>query len=201
MARTATAKPAFDSKSAFSRYVPNYVQDVCAGANPKLKKAGRPFTFDVRVFRVNTKDSGPILSTYLMFGGVPTPKLHELLETEGFKVRRRPRTWTGKDGKVVDIAERDNECYSVYYNTNQTITEGQMSLIAKIFGSLNKSLTTGKAPLLASWEAIEESWGDKDKWLSICAVDSSTKKATVAEPDEEDGLDTSSILDDVDDLL
>lgn len=184
-------------------YVPEFVQKATSGANMKLKKAGRPFTIDVRTYRIRTKESGMILQTYLMFGGVPSPKLHALLEDAEFKLRRRPRTWKDKNGNVVDIAGRNNECYAVYYSTNSEITQDQTTLIAKLLLALNKTLPTGsKTYLLPNWERIEEEWGAKDEWLKLCAVDSSAQKNTPApEPEEEKPEPTPGVLDDIDDLI
>ena len=198
--KTASAYPAGGYTHNF---VPEFVQKVCAGANFKTKKAGRPFTMNIQVFRINTKEDGPVLQTYLMFGGVPSRKLHNLLEENGFKVRRRPRTWTAKDGTVVDIADQDRECYAVYYNTQPNISVDQMNVLNKIMASLNKSTEPGgQLPLLASWQRVEEVWGNREDWLDVCAVDTSAAKAApaaIAEPDDED--ETPGLLDDIDDLI
>lgn len=204
MARQTQQAQTTQKRSYPAIYVPEYTQKAIAGANFKTKKAGRPFIFDVRTFLTNTKDDGTVLMTYLLFGGVPSRKLHDLLEANNFKVRRRPRTWNSKDGKVVDIATRDNECYSVYYSTQPNISEDQLKVIAKLFRALNK-MTEGSPSFLAtSWDRIEELWGNREDWLSICAVDNSSSASAppAAAPEEEDGeIENGSLLNDIDDLI
>jgi len=161
-------------------YVSEFTQKAIAGANFKTKKAGRPFIFCVREFMIQTKEGGTVVNPYLLFGGVPSPKLHEALDTVGFKVRRRPRTWNDKSGKAVDIATRDNECYAVYYSTHEELTADQINLIGKIFLLVNGTKKTGKSFLSSSWAAVEEKWGTVNEWLTHCAVDTTTSAPAAA---------------------
>ena len=55
-------------------YVNDFVQRQIAGAKGK-KGNGRPFIFDVRNFKLDTRDEGTIIQTYLLFGGVPPKAL------------------------------------------------------------------------------------------------------------------------------
>jgi len=152
------------------RYVPDFVQRQISGG--KGTKNGRPFIFDTRFFKVNTKDGDVIVGTYLLFGGVPSPNLHQQLIDAGFKVRRRARTWEDKkNNKIVDIAERENECYAVYYNTEPNLSDSQIKVIAGIMKKGISTLPDRKQTfLLPTWAAVDKVWGDKDKWLDICSV-------------------------------
>jgi hypothetical protein len=165
-------------------YTPDYVQRQIAGA--KGTKGGRPFIFDVRFFKVRTKTGDTVVGTYLLFGGVPTPNLHDQLIEAGFKVRRRARTWEDKKNNVtVDIADRENECYAVYYNTEPTISDVQIKVIAGIMKKGISTLPERKQTfLLPSWAAVEKGWGATEKWLDICAVsndDDDDQTATVVD--------------------
>ena len=167
------------------RYTPDHVQRQIAGA--KGTKGGRPFIFDVRFFMITTKEG-----TYLLFGGVPTPNLHDQLVDAGFKVRRRARTWEDKKNNVtVDIADRENECYAVYYNTEPTLSDAQIKVIAGIMKKGISTLPDRKQTfLLSNWDAIEKGWGATEKWLDICAVTN----------DDEDDPQTAAVVDDTIDL-
>lgn len=185
-------------------YVPDFVDKTCAGANFKTKKAGRPYLMAIKNYLIKTKTEGTVLGTYIFFGGVPSPKLHEKLEEVGFKVRRRPRTWENKKANTtVDIAEYDRECYSVYYSTTPFLTTEQVELITKLYLLVNKSQESGESFLSASWKKVEEKWGSKEDWLKICAVDNTTTKAapTVEEVEEEEVTPTGSMLDEIDALI
>lgn len=189
-------------KQYFTNFIPDFDQQAIAGANFKTKKAGRPFIFDARTFITRTKNDGIVLMHYLLFGGVPSPKLHAKLEEVGFKVRRRPRTWKAKDGKVVDIATRDNNCYVVYYNTQPNVWPEQVEVMGKIYAALN-AVCAGKGNFLSTtWEGVEERWGSKEDWLSICAVDNTTTKQSKSSAvEEEENDDTGSLLNDIDALI
>lgn len=185
-------------------YVPNYAEETCAGANAKLKKAGRPYLMTIKNYLIKTKTDGVVLGTYIFFGGVPSPALHEKLEEAGFKVRRRPRTWENKKANTtVDIAEYDRECYAIYYSTTPFLTTEQVNIITKLYLLVNKSQESGQSFLSASWKKVEEKWGSKEDWLSICAVDNTTTKAAPAVEDveEEEVTPTGSMLDEIDALI
>jgi len=158
MSQTTEKKFTYDVK-----YVPEYQQKAIAGANFKTKKAGRPSLFEIRVYKINTKDSGVVIGTYLLFGGVPKPNLHNALEKVGFKVRRRPASWRGKDGKEVLVSERDAECWAVYYNTETSVTQDQATLISNLLLATGKVVDSGKTFLLPSWEHIEKAWDGKEE--------------------------------------
>ena len=172
------------------RYTPDHVQRQIAGA--KGTKGGRPFIFDVRFFMITTKEGEVVVGTYLLFGGVPTPNLHDQLVDAGFKVRRRARTWEDKKNNVtVDIADRENECYAVYYNTEPTLSDAQIKVIAGIMKKGISTLPDRKQTfLLSNWDAIEKGWGATEKWLDICAVTN----------DDEDDPQTAAVVDDTIDL-
>ena len=172
------------------RYTPDHVQRQIAGA--KGTRGGRPFIFDTRFYKVRTKEGKTVVGTYLLFGGVPTPNLHQQLIDVGFKVRRRARTWEDKKNNVtVDIADRDNECYAVYYNTEPTITDPQIKVIA---GILKKGIATlpdrEQTFLLPTWAAVDKVWDDAANWLAICAVTN----------DDDDDDDQPAVVDDTIDL-
>jgi hypothetical protein len=167
------------------RYVPDYVQKTISGG--KGGKNGRPFLLDVRTFKINTKESGTKIGTYLLFGGVPPKELHEKLESVGFKIRRRPRWYVNrKTEKTVFITDDDKECYAVYYSTSDSPTDEQASLIAALLcKALNVTKASGKTFLLPTWEAVGTSYGSKDTWVSICSV--KPEEGKEASAPEEDG--------------
>lgn len=177
------------------RYTPDHVQRQIAGA--KGTKGGRPFIFDVRFFKVQTKEGETVVGTYLLFGGVPTPNLHEQLVEAGFKVRRRARTWEDKKNNVtVDIADRENECYAVYYNSEPTLSDEQIKVIAGIMKKGISTLPDRKTTfLLPTWEAVDKVWDSKDDWLALCAVSNDDDSDVIAVAD--DTID----LDDITDLF
>lgn len=178
------------------RYVPDYVQRAIAGAKgPKAHP--RPFLFDVRTFQIDTKEDGTKLNTYLLFGGVPSKKLHAKLEDAGFKVRRRARSWTNKNDEVIDVADRDNECYAVYY-TLEPITKDQAQIIARLYLATAKVAETGKGFLAPNWATVEKTWGDKEDWLTVCTVEPEDDSAAAPAPEaDDDALD----IEDIDDMI
>lgn len=171
-----TAKRVFDV-----RYTPDYVQSAIAGK--KGKRAARPILFDVRNFKLTTKEDETILNTYLLFGGIPPKAIHDKLIDVGFKVRRRPAESNGKDGKVYVVGERDNDCWTIYYNTESTLSEEQIKTIGQLFFYFANVPTTGKSGLLSSWDQVDEEYG-KEEWLALITVDdkssTSTTKAKVS---------------------
>lgn len=181
------------------RYVPDQVRRSIAGAKGP-KSYPRPFLFDVQTYMINTQDDGTKVNTYLLFGGVPSENLHKNLTEAGFKVRRRARSWTNKDKEVINIADRDNECYAVYY-TLEPITEEQAGIIAKLFMATGRVADSGKTFLAPNWKAVAKSWGDKDDWLTVCSVEPEEENDTPAPaPEEEDdAIDLNA--DDIDDLI
>ena len=191
MAKTEKKKIEYDV-----RYVPDMIQRAIAGAKgPKAHP--RPFLFDVKTFKINTSEDGVKVNTYLLFGGVPSENLHNNLLEVDFNVRRRARSWTNKKGEVIDIADRDNECYAVYY-TLDPITPEQATIIAKLFLATAKVCTSGKTFLAPNWDAVDKMWGDKDDWLTVCSVEPEDEDAPAPAPEEnEDSID----LDEVDDLI
>ena len=152
-------------------YVNDFVQRQIAGAKGP-KGNGRPFIFDVRNFKLDTQNDGTIIQTYLLFGGVPPKALHEKLEAVGFKVRRRPASWTGKDDKVHPVNGSPYELYAVYYNTEQAPTKEQATLIASLlFKTLNAVKDKGVSFLLPNWDAVDKNWDTRQDWLDICTVE------------------------------
>jgi hypothetical protein len=166
------------------RYVPDIVQRSIAGAKGKGSHP-RPFMFDVRSFKINTQNDGVKVNTYLLFGGVPSKKLHTKLEEAGFKVRRRARSWQNKDGDTIDIADRDNECYAVYY-TLDALTDDQVKLIARLFKATAQVVESGKTFLAPNWATVEKVWGSKDDWLTVCAVEDDGEEKEAPAPEAED---------------
>ena len=187
------------------RYVPEFTQRAIAGAKGKGSHP-RPFLFDVRSFKLtvpgdNPGETGTKVHTYLLFGGVPTKKLHNALEDAGFTVRRRAKYWDDKKGNRTYIVDKDNECYAVYY-TFSPIGKDQAALIAKLFLATAKVADSGKTFLCPNWNTVHATWGDKDEWLDICSVDpDATKKASASAPapapEDEDVID----IDDIDALI
>jgi len=179
-------------------YVPDMIQKAIAGAKGP-KAYPRPFMFDVRTFKINTQNDGVKVNTYLLFGGVPSRKLHEKLDEVGFKVRRRARSWVNKDKDTIDIADQDRECYAVYY-TLEALTDEQIALIARLFKGTTQVASSGKTFLAPNWASVEKLWGNKEDWLTICAVEpeDSTKPAPTPEA-EDDSIDLTA--DDLDDLI
>jgi hypothetical protein len=176
-------------------YCNDFVQRQIAGAKG-TKGNGRPFIFDVRNFKLDTRSDGTIIQTYLLFGGVPPKALHEKLEAAGFKVRRRPASWTGKDDKVHPVDGSKYELYAVYYNTEPAPTQEQAKLIASLmYKTLNAVKDKGVSFLLPSWDAVDNNWGDRKDWLNICTV----------EPEEEQPAAATSTIDmndvDLDDMF
>lgn len=186
MATKKTTKAATTPREYKVRYIPEHTLRAVGGAKG-AKSYVRPFLFDVRTYMIETQSDGTKVNTYLLFGGVPSRKLHEKLDEVGFKVRRRARTWKNKDGAVTDIADQDNQCFAVYY-TLEPVTKEQAAVIAKLFMASQGVKDTGKSFLRADWASVEKAWGDKEDWLSICAVneDSSKPAPTVADDDDEE---------------
>jgi hypothetical protein len=172
------------------RYTPQFVEDSCAGK--KGKRSARPKLFGINNYKVTTKENETILGTYLVFGGVPPKAMHEGLVKAGFLVRRRPAESESK-GKTFVVGERDNDCWTIYYNTEPTLDEDQIKVIGKLFTYFSKIRDTGKSGLLSTWEQVEEQYGSKDAWLGVITVAKEDKKATVpAVPASvEDGPDAS----------
>ena len=163
-----------DTKRVFdTRYTPDYVQQAIAGK--KGKRAARPFLFDLRTFKITTKEGETILNSYLLFGGVPPKAIHEKLIDTGFMVRRRPAESNSKDGKTYVVGDRDNDCWTVYYNTESTITEPQTKVIGSLLTYFGQVPTTGKSGLLSSWEQVDSEYG-KEEWLQICTVSDEKKE-------------------------
>jgi hypothetical protein len=149
-------------------YTPDYVQQAIAGK--KGKRAARPFLFDLRTFKITTKEGETILNSYLLFGGVPPKAIHDKLIEFGFKVRRRPAESTSKkDGTVYTVGDRDSDCWTIYYNTESTITPDQTKVIANLITYFANVPVTGRSGLLASWEQVDDEYGKED-WLQICTV-------------------------------
>lgn len=180
------------------RYVPEYQLRAIGGAkSPKAHP--RPFVFAVRSYWIKTQNDGDKINTYLLFGGIPTEKLHNKLDEVGFKVRRRSRTWENKKtNEVVDVADRDNECYAVYY-TMEPLTKEQASLIAKLFMVTAGIAQTGKGFLAPNWATVEKTWGDKEDWLTVCCVQPEEDEQAAAEDTvvSDDAID----IDALDDLI
>jgi hypothetical protein len=170
------------------RYVPDQVRRAIAGAKGP-KSHPRPFLFDAVSYKINTQEDGVKINTYLLFGGVPSENLHKNLTEAGFSVRRRARSWKNKDGEVVNIADRDNECYAVYY-TLEPLTEQQAVIIGKLFLATGKVADSGKTYLAPNWKTVEELWGDKEDWLTVCSVEPKDEDASAPAPEEEtEGID------------
>jgi hypothetical protein len=161
-----------------TRYTPEYVQQAIAGK--KGKRAARPFLFDLRTFKITTKEGETILNSYLLFGGVPPKAIHDKLIETGFKVRRRPAESNGKDGKTYVVGDRDNDCWTVYYNTESTITEPQVKVIVSLLTYFGQVPTTGKSGLLSSWDQVDSEYG-KEEWLQVCTVSDEKKEETKPE--------------------
>jgi hypothetical protein len=157
-----TVKRVFDT-----RYTPDFVQQAIAGK--KGKRAARPFLFDLRTFKITTKEGDTILNSYLLFGGVPPKAIHEKLIDTGFKVRRRPAESNGKNGKTYVVGDYDNDCWTVYYNTESTITEPQAKVIGSLLAYFGQVPSTGKSGLLSSWDQVDTEYG-KSEWLDIITV-------------------------------
>jgi hypothetical protein len=192
------AKQKTETKREYTvRYVPEPVKRSIAGAKGP-KSYPRPFLFDVQTYMINTQDDGTKVNTYLLFGGVPSENLHNNLTEAGFKVRRRARSWTNKDKKVVNIADRDNECYAVYY-TLEPVTEEQATIIAKLFLATGNVAASGKSFLAPNWKEVEEKWGSKEDWLTVCSVEPKDEETAAPAPEEDDdSIDlTSSEIDDL----
>jgi hypothetical protein len=183
MATKATRKTTSTPVEYDTNYVPDFVQRSIAGAKGKGSHP-RPFMFSVKSFKIHTKSEGVKVNTYLLFGGVPSKKLHEKLDSVGFKVRRRSRTWTNAKKETVDIVTQDRECYAVYY-TLDALTDEQVQLIGRLFKATAQVVETGKTFLAPNWATVEKMWGNKDEWLAVCAVDN-TEDGEAPAPEEED---------------
>jgi len=151
------------------RYVNEWVQKAIAGA----KYAGqfaRPFILDIRYFMIDTKEDGTVINSYVLFGGVPTKKVHDKLESLGFAARRRPAEWTDKNKNVHTVDGNDNECYAVYYYLDVP-TQEQLDFLASLtIKGLSFCKEKGKSFLLTSFEQIDANWGERDEWLSVFTV-------------------------------
>ena len=154
------------------KYVSDFAQRSIAGAKGP-KGNGRPFIFDVRNFKIDTRNDGTIIQTYLLFGGVPPKALHEKLEAAGFKVRRRSASYySKKNKKTYTVDGSPYELYAIYYNTEPSPTEEQAKLIANLqYKTLNAVRDKGVSFLLPSWEAVDHNWGDRKDWLEVCTVE------------------------------
>jgi hypothetical protein len=198
------AKQKTETKREYTvRYVPDQVRRSIAGAKGP-KSYPRPFLFDVQTYMINTQDDGTKVNTYLLFGGVPSENLHNNLIEAGFKVRRRARSWDKKkDGKVVEtvnIADRDNECYAVYY-TLEPVTEEQATIIGKLFLATGNVAASGKTFLAPNWKTVAKLWGDKDDWLTVCSVEPEEENDTPAPAPEEDDDSIDLNSSEIDDLI
>lgn len=151
------------------RYVPDFVLKQISGA--KGDKGGRPELFSLRTYKVRTKDGETVIGSYLVFGGVPPQKLHEKLEGLGFKLRRRPASWTDKQNVVHEVGDNDRDCYAVYYNTEKAVTPEQAEYIGGLLAkTTNFVAEKGQTFLLPTWDAVDADWGNRDNWLQICTV-------------------------------
>jgi hypothetical protein len=173
------------------RYIPQFVQSTMAGKNAKTKRAERPLLFDIRTYKLRVKsddgDGKTVLSSYVLIGGVPPKKIHDKMTEVGFKVRRRPSSWKSKDGDVVKVEGRDNECWTVYYNTEETFTAAQLEVLLALLKYVSKVTTTGVSGWLTTWEDVEDEYGDA--WLKTIVVqsdkdeDDENDSIPVADPD------------------
>lgn len=166
------------------RYTPDAVQDQIAGK--KGKRAARPFLFDVRIFKLNTKDDNgnfkARLMTYLLFGGVVPKAIHKALTTADFKVRRRPASWHNKKtSEDVFVKDRDNECYTVYYLDSDTeLGKDQIEVIGRCMAYVNTAVTTkDHSGLMTTWDQVNKQYPD-DEWLKICTVTEKSEQKTQA---------------------
>jgi alpha-glucosidase (family GH31 glycosyl hydrolase) len=179
-------------------FIPDYEFRACAGAKGP-KQFGRPAIFESKFYKINTKESGTVVHTYLFFGGVPTKKTHEKLDELGYKVRRRSASYTStRNGQEYVVNGNDKQCYAVYYFFGEP-TKEQLTFIAGLtLKGLTFTAKTGKTFLLPTWDAIDKNWGDRNEWLKICTVQPEPEEEeAVAEEEDESGIN----LDDFDDML
>ena len=168
-----TTKRVFDV-----RYTPSFVLDSCAGK--KGKRSARPELFGIRNYKVTTKEGETILGTYLVFGGVPPKSVHEKLTEAGLKPRRRPAESESK-GKTYVVGDRDNDCWTIYYNSEPSLTADQIDIVTKLLTYFSRIPATGKSGLLSTWEQVAKEYGSKENWLEVITVAKEEKpKATPA---------------------
>jgi hypothetical protein len=170
------------------RYVNEWVQKAIAGA----KFAGqnpRPFILDTRYFMIETKSDGTIINTYVLFGGVPTKKVHDKLTALGFAARRRPAEWTDKKKNVHPVSGNDNECYAVYYYLDVP-TEEQLDFLSSLtLKGLTFAKEKGKSFLLTTFDQIDNNWGDRDEWLNVFTVTDEDDSSDDDEEEDDEMLD------------
>jgi hypothetical protein len=145
------------------RYIPLHVTASLAGKKPTI--------FTVNNYLITTQEGKNVLATHLLFGGVPTPKLHSILTVAGFKLRRVSLEYTStKLNKTFKLTDSDNGCYAAYYNETGELTEPQIEVITKILGTCARAGQAGKTFLCPSWALVDKIWEDRKNWLDIVAA-------------------------------
>lgn len=140
------------------RFVPDFIKKRTSGKLPPI--------VEVRSTFPTQEDGSKALRTYLFFGGVPSPKLHEYLTKQGFTLRRvKGSYYDKKKGVTVEITDNDNNCWAVYYVQGDTLESEHVEAITKIYKVLGQAQATGKTFLCPDWRSVDNVWGDMSKWL------------------------------------
>jgi len=184
------------------RYIPTYVEKAISGA--KGKKFARPYLMDVRTFMIQPDQDTTICSTYVLFGGVPQPKMHKALVDAGFVLRRTKGSWKNKDGEDVAIDATDNSCWAVYYTTEAAMTKEQIKVVASFQGMFAKVASKQKSFLLPRWDMVDTSWKGRKEWLDLVVYKDDEEGAPVqkkTKKDDDVGLLSEDEFGDMDNVL
>jgi len=182
------------------RYVPSYIEKTIAGAKGP-KQFGRPYLMDIRTFMVQPSEDKTICSTFLLFGGIPQPKMHNMLTDADFKLRRVNGSWKNKKGEEVQVDDTDNSCWAVYYTTGDFLSEAQIKVIAHFHKLLSKVVEKQKSFLLPTWAQVDRAWTDRDTWLKLVVYKEESASPATATGEDDDGLLSEDDFGDIDDDL
>jgi len=158
-------------------YVPDFVRHNMKSNSPCVVEIGNIYCEQPNA------DVKRRLRTYILLGGIPTPGLHELLTTVGFKLWNGKREYKDKEGKMVQIVDSSKRCWSSYHNEEDTLSKAQVKAVGKILLAAGKMTKTGQTFLCPTWEHVDFSWEDRENWLTIFTGEDKV----IVEEEEEEG--------------